>query len=221
MSYTLLGVFTENNNKLIIYNINRNPCPSSSFAFFRFFFLLLNHIDGDPGEAVHPGEAIIHPCALLAVVDPGDFAGAAVEKRIIQADFVADLENCQLPHGAVLAQQAPREIEIPVGERPSVLRIADAADDPRDPAEGREILKRRFAEQEHIPGQQVVGTVDVLALHPGALDDLRRERAVRDAAVLQQVRDGPAPLGFTKQTVGVHPVSPLSKNGKASPGEGR
>ena len=164
---------------------------------------------------------VIHPSALLAVVDPSDFAGDAIEEGIVQADFVADLEDRHLPHGAVLAQQMLGKVQIPVGKHPSFFRIADAAKDADDPIEGREILQRRFAEQEHIPGQQVVGLVDVFAPHPGALDDLGRERAVRDAVALQQKRDGLAPLCFAKQTIGVHPVIPLCKNGKAPPGEGR
>ena len=71
-----------------------------------------------PGEAVHPGEVVIHPGALFAVVDPGDLAGDAVEERIVQADLVADLEDRHLPHGAVLAQQMLGKVQIPREERP-------------------------------------------------------------------------------------------------------
>lgn len=60
-----------------------------------------------------------------------------------------------------------------------------------------------------------------LCTSAGRANDLRRERAVRNAIALQQKRSGLAPLGFAKQTVDVHPVIPLCKNSKASPGEGR
>lgn len=163
-----------------------------------FFFLLPNHFHSDPGEAVQAGKVIIHPGALFAEVDLGDLAGAAVEEGIVQANFVADLEDGHLPDGSVLAQQIPGEFLVTASQRPLIVRVADPANDARDAAKLGEIRQGRFAEQEHVAGQQVVRRVDVFPLDPAALNDLRRKGAIRDTAELQLIRDRLALLGFAK-----------------------
>lgn len=177
----------------------------SGFLFMRFkaLFFAFNFLKRHPCVAEGVVEFEVHPGALLAVVHLGDPAFAALEEGVCQDDLVALPEDLDGVDGAVLFVEAHGEVAVGAGQLEAGFRGAQAADDTVDARVELLLREGLLGVDEDVAGQEGAHDLNVSALLPLPLQDLRGKDAA-GAVLLQDCCNQFAALGLAEQAVYVH-----------------